>query len=214
MVAGFVDSEIKATYQYLVDKFNPGYKNNARTDISKKYEEIEDISEKKSEELGNELGQIYPSYSHLIASFLPLHHPYLLRIQPVQRIHPRIDLLIRLRNLALHLPRRINRSQILGHDLRDGLRILTSIRIEPRKFDRKQPLIDITFTERAGSCALLDAVIHELTEIQILDPELKRIDSDESLFSLAAFEEIPDPKYQPNTVFSDLEFLDLPFDLA
>jgi len=57
-VAGFVDSKIKETYQYAVDKFKSGYKNNERTDIWKKYEEIRNFSKKKSEELGKELRQI------------------------------------------------------------------------------------------------------------------------------------------------------------
>jgi hypothetical protein len=38
-----VDPEIKETYQYVVDKFNSGYKDNERTDIWKKYEEIRDF---------------------------------------------------------------------------------------------------------------------------------------------------------------------------
>jgi len=53
-----VDSEIKETYQYLVDKFNSGYKDTERTDIWRKYEKIRNFSKKKSEELGNELRQI------------------------------------------------------------------------------------------------------------------------------------------------------------
>ena len=57
-MAGFVDSEIKKTYQYVVDKFNSGYKDNERTDIWKKYEEIRNFSKKKSEELGKELRRI------------------------------------------------------------------------------------------------------------------------------------------------------------
>ena len=57
-MAGFVDSEIKETYQYVVDKFNSGYKNNERTVMWKKYGEIRDFSKKKSEELGKELRQI------------------------------------------------------------------------------------------------------------------------------------------------------------
>ena len=57
-MAGFVDSEIKEIYQYVVDKFKSGYKDNERTAIWKKYEEIRDFSKKKSEELGKELRQI------------------------------------------------------------------------------------------------------------------------------------------------------------
>ena len=54
----FVDPEIKETYQYVVDKFNSSYKDNERTDIWKKYEEIRDFSKNKSEELGKELRRI------------------------------------------------------------------------------------------------------------------------------------------------------------
>jgi hypothetical protein len=53
-----VDSEIKETGQYVVDKFKSGYKDNERTDTWKKYEEIRYFSKKKSEELGKELRRI------------------------------------------------------------------------------------------------------------------------------------------------------------
>ena len=53
-----MDSEIKEICQYVVDKFNPRYKDDERTDIWKKYEEIMYFSKKKSEELGKELRQI------------------------------------------------------------------------------------------------------------------------------------------------------------
>ena len=53
-----MDSEIKETYQHVVDKFNSGYKDNEMTAIWKKYEEIRDFPKKKSEELGKELRRI------------------------------------------------------------------------------------------------------------------------------------------------------------
>ena len=53
-----VDSEIKEAYRYAVYKFNSGYKDNERTNIWEKYEEIRDFSKNKSEELGKELRQI------------------------------------------------------------------------------------------------------------------------------------------------------------
>ena len=52
-----VDPEIKEIYRYVVDKFNSGYKNDERTDVWKKYEEIRKFSKKKAEELGKQLRQ-------------------------------------------------------------------------------------------------------------------------------------------------------------
>ena len=58
MLAGFVDSELKETYRYVVDKLNSGYKDNEMADVWKKYEKIRDFSKKKSKELGKKLRQI------------------------------------------------------------------------------------------------------------------------------------------------------------
>ena len=57
-MAGFVDSELKETYRYVVDKLNSGYKDNEMADVWKKYEKIRDFSKKKSKELGKKLRQI------------------------------------------------------------------------------------------------------------------------------------------------------------
>lgn len=51
----FVDPKIKEPYRYVIIKFNSGYKNDERTEIWKKYEEIRDFSKKKAEELGKKL---------------------------------------------------------------------------------------------------------------------------------------------------------------
>jgi|GEM_PF-6570439 len=49
-----VDSEIKDTYRFVVNKFNSGYKQDERHELWKKYEEVREFSRKKAEKLGNE----------------------------------------------------------------------------------------------------------------------------------------------------------------
>lgn len=51
----FVDPKIKEPYRYVVGKFNSGYKNDEKTEIWKKYEEIREFSKKKAKELGEQL---------------------------------------------------------------------------------------------------------------------------------------------------------------